>query len=135
MNPSEEKAHHHCHGHDSKHSHEHEHGHHHHHVEFDEKKTIFYVDHIETRTFTLAYQLLMLIDITNASNILEVGCGAGKLALEMAMQKKPDTSLTVTDYSEFMVKITKGKFEKFGFPFKNMNIEVYFLIFQEIFLN
>lgn len=113
-----EKSHHDCH-------HEgHSHHHHHHHMVFDEKRTLFYANYVETRTFTLGYELLLLSDISKATNILEVGCGAGKLALEMAMQKKPETSLTATDFSEGMVKTTKEKFEKIGIPFQNVIVEV-----------
>lgn len=95
---------------------------------FDEKRTIFYTNHVETRTFTLAYELLLLSDISKATNILEVGCGAGKLALEMAMQKKPETFLTVTDYNDLMVKATREKFEKIGITFPNVIIEVYYFL-------
>lgn len=112
-----EKPHHDCHH--EGHSH-----HHHHHIVFDEKRTLFYANYVETRTFTLAYELLLLSDISKASNILEVGCGAGKLALEMAMQKKPETCLTATDFNEGMVKITKEKFEKIGLHFQNVIVEV-----------
>lgn len=111
--------HHYHHHHDSLHQNSHHHG------EFTEEQIKIFVKFYENRTFLPGYELVLMSKITEAESILEVGCGSGKIALEMALQKKEECCLTATDVSELMIKITQSRFERFNF-LKNVKIEVGF---------
>jgi len=63
------------------------------------------------------YTLSNMMKLSEADNILEIGCGAGKLLSTVLDLKKPDASYLATDLSENMVneakKRLKAHFDKY----------------------
>jgi ubiquinone/menaquinone biosynthesis C-methylase UbiE len=58
---------------------------------------------------TFFYTISNLIRLQESKNILEVGCGAGKLLSTILDLKKPETSYNATDVSEGMVKQSQNR--------------------------
>lgn len=92
------------------HNHNHEHCHHHHEhgkMEGSEAKweqTNPNYASLDSAPQTFFYTLTNMLKLDQAKNILEVGCGAGKLLSTVLDLKNPDATYYATDLSEAMVK-------------------------------
>lgn len=58
---------------------------------------------------TFFYTLTNLMKLQEAKNILEIGCGAGKLISTVLDLKPASTSYTATDLSQGMVKQSENR--------------------------
>jgi len=58
---------------------------------------------------TFFYTLTNLLKLNEAKNVLEVGCGAGKLLSTVLDLKSPETTYLATDVSEGMIKQAKHR--------------------------
>lgn len=60
---------------------------------------------------TFFYTISNMLKLDQAKNILEVGCGAGKLLSTILDLKNPEASYYATDLSEAMVEQSKKRLE------------------------
>lgn len=58
---------------------------------------------------TFFYTLTNILKLDQARNILEVGCGAGKLLSTVLDLKSPETNYLATDVSEAMVNESRKR--------------------------
>jgi len=56
-----------------------------------------------------AADLVSRIDFTDASRVLELACGSGRLTAHIAQQLPPNAAFTATDLSEDMISVAKTK--------------------------
>jgi len=67
------------------------------------------------------------LDLQNAQNVVEVGCGDGRISVELALRKRVDAQLTLVDLAGIMCNLTATKVRKLAQlieqPFGMLNFE------------
>lgn len=58
--------------------------------------------------------MMKLLDIQNAKNIVEVGCGEGRISAEICLRKAKDARFIAVDISQEMCKITSARLQGFA---------------------
>eukprot|EP01017_Pseudomicrothorax_dubius_P025374 TRINITY_DN2739_c0_g1_i1.p1 TRINITY_DN2739_c0_g1~~TRINITY_DN2739_c0_g1_i1.p1 ORF type:complete len:282 (+),score=40.31 TRINITY_DN2739_c0_g1_i1:744-1589(+) len=75
----------------------------------------------DVNLFPVALTLINMINVEEARDIVEVGCGTGKLSQEILRRRRPDARLTSTDISSEMISKTRARLLAAG-PVPNLEI-------------
>lgn len=70
-----------------------------------------YSNLLEPPNLQLGLSLARMLKVSSAKNILEVGCGSGRLAIDLLQVLPPGTKYTSLDISEEMIKIANQRKE------------------------
>ncbi len=65
--------------------------------------------HFEPCTASTAYSMLSMLNLHNAKNVLELGCGAGLAGTLAARFMSPGSKLSMIDLSKKMIDLAKER--------------------------